>query len=150
MRWIGYALALSLAVAACAEAGTEQEDAPTSADTLAQALAAFDPAVFDTVTWDSEAAAVARGADVFKWACATCHGETGRGDGEYEIEGHTLRPPSFQDPHWRFRNDSEGLKRYIFAGNVMGMPHWGLRRMAARDIVALDLYIRTELIQDGG
>jgi len=72
-------------------------------------------------------------------------GEEGYGDGEYEVDGHTLRPPSFRAADWRFADDAEALRRYIYAGNAQGMPHWGIRRMAARDIVALDLYIRTEL-----
>ncbi len=140
-------LALSIMLAACGGEAVEEESALTAADSVAQALAAFDPTVLDTVSWQSEEAAVARGGNVWKWACATCHGEEGRGEGEYEVEGDTLQPPSFQREEWRFREDPEGLRRYIYAGNVQGMPHWGLRRMAARDIVALDLYIRTELIR---
>ncbi len=147
MRRFVFVLAPLIALSACRGEAVEEESEPTAADSVAQALAEFDPAILDTATWESRAAALARGANVWKWACATCHGEEGRGDGEYEIEGDTLHPPSFQTDDWRFADDPEGLRRYIYAGNVQGMPHWGLRQMRARDIVALDLYIRTELIQ---
>lgn len=148
MRWFAHALVLTVVVAGCSN-GDEQGSAPTSADTVAQALASFDETALDTVVWSSEQAAIERGANVFKWACATCHGPEGYGDGEYELDGDTLHPPSFQDPSWRFRDDPEGLRRYIFAGNVRGMPHWGLRRMTPRDIVALEKYIREDLIRGG-
>jgi mono/diheme cytochrome c family protein len=147
MRWLAW-LALALTVAACGERGG-QEAAPSSADTVAEAAAAFNPAIYDTVKWDDQAAELTRGEEVYKWACATCHGPAGRGDAEYVLEGDTLRPPSFQDPNWRFRDDLAGLRRYIFIGNAKGMPHWGLRRLRPRDIVALGDYIQNRLIEKG-
>jgi hypothetical protein len=33
----------------------------------------------------------------------------------------------------------------VFVGNALGMPHWGLREMRPRDIVAVERYIRLEL-----
>lgn len=147
MRWLAW-LALALTVVACGERG-DQKAAPSPADTVAEAAAAFDLAIYDTVKWDDQAAELTRGEEVYKWACATCHGPQGRGDAEYVLEGDTLRPPSFQNPDWRFRDDQAGLRRYIFVGNAKGMPHWGLRRLRPRDIVALGDYIQNRLIKKG-
>ena len=79
MRWLAW-LALAVAVTACGNGG--QQAAPSSADTVAKAAAAFDPAIYDTVHWDDPAAELTRGEEVYKWACATCHGTEGRGDGQ--------------------------------------------------------------------
>lgn len=118
----------------------------TSADTVAAALATYDPAAFDTIRWESDSIALARGSDVFKWACAECHGQGGAGDGSFVNEqGDTLRPPSFLRPTWRFAGDHDGLRRQVFAGNAQGMPHWGLVKMLPRDIDAVTLYILKEL-----
>jgi mono/diheme cytochrome c family protein len=120
------------------------EPAPPSTpaqDTVAWARAQFDPAAFDTIRFSSDSARLARGADVFRWACASCHGPTGRGDGGAVLNGDTLHPPSFLEPNWRFAHDENGLRRQIFVGNARGMPHWGLRGTQARDIVAVETYI---------
>lgn len=123
----------------------EQGGPPTPADTVAEAIREYDPALFDTVKWASDSLALARGADVFNWACSTCHGKEGRGDGGYVLNGDTLHPPSFLEPDWRFAQDSMGLRRRIFIGNGRGMPHWGLRHMEPRDIVAVQRFILYEL-----
>ena len=47
-------------------------------------------------------------------------------------------------PDWAF-DDADALHRKVFVGNTLGMPHWGLRQMRPRDIVAVERYIRAEL-----
>ena len=89
--------------------------------------------------------ALARGRDVFAWACAECHGPGGAGDGGRVIDGDTLRPPSFLAADWQYANDPEALHHRVFIGNASGMPHWGIRQMRPRDIVAVERYIRLEL-----
>jgi mono/diheme cytochrome c family protein len=148
MRWITGGLALMLVVAAC-ETDREEPAADTEAAAVAQADRTYDPAAYDTVRWASEQAAVDRGRDIFKWACADCHGEDGRGDGGRVIDGDTIRPPSFHQDDWAY-DDADALHRKVFVGNSLGMPHWGLRQMRPRDIVAVERYIRYELIQEQG
>ena len=127
-------------------AGCEPETPPGAAtEETARADRAYDPAAYDTVAWASDAEAVARGRDIFQWACAECHGTGGAGDGGRVIDGDTLRPPSFLAPDWVFAEDPDGLHRKVFVGNELGMPHWGLRQMRPRDIVAVERYIRVEL-----
>lgn len=148
MRWIAFSagLAAALGLAAC-EAEPEQTRL-TEAEQVTAATNQFDPAAFDTVSWESDEAAIERGRDIFKWACAECHGEDGRGDGGRVIDGDTIRPPSFHQEDWPYAEDHELLQEKVFVGNTLGMPHWGLRQMQPRDVVAVEKFIRLELIQD--
>jgi cytochrome c len=124
---------------------TAAASSAVSSTTAIVAQAEIPAATFDTVIWQSEAAAVTRGADVFKWACARCHGPKGRGNGGAVVQGDTIHPPSFLEGDWRFANDPMGLRRKIYMGNNRGMPHWGDLGLQARDVVALELYIRKSL-----
>ena len=149
MRWMR--VAAVTAVAGAALAACEAEERQTANPDVMQTAAAaeaYDPTAYDTVSWASDSAAVARGRDIFKWVCAECHGEQGRGDGGRVIDGDTLRPASFHQEGWEYADDPEALHRQIFIGNTLGMPHWGLRQMRPRDIVALERYIRLELVRD--
>ena len=110
-------------------------------DTVAWAEARYASSVFDTIQFPSDSARRARGGDVFRWACASCHGPGGKGDGEAVLKGVVVRPPSFVEPGWRFAHDEDGLRRKIFVGNTQGMPHWGLRYTQPRDILAVEKYI---------
>ncbi len=144
MRRLGL-LALALALGACQNAKSGE---PSSADTVAVAQAQFAPAAFDTVHGASDSVRLARGADVFKWGCAECHGPTGHGDGGKVMpNGDTLRPPNFHDAAWRLAGDTEGVRKKVYSGNVRGMPHWGLRHMEVRDIDAVTAYVLTVLHQ---
>ena len=149
MRWIKLTAVVTtlLALGAC-EPREEESAATTQAEETAQAVQEYNPAAYDTVVWASDSAAIARGRDIFKWACAECHGEEGRGDGGRVIDGDTLHPPSFHQEDWAYADDPDALHRRVFVGNMLGMPHWGLRQMRPRDIVAVERYIRLELIQD--
>ncbi len=150
MRWIAFTAGLVFMAGAAACEPTEEGPAPSQADEVAAAQEEFEPVMFDTVTWASDSAAIARGRDIFKWACAECHGEEGRGDGGRVIDGDTIRPPSFHQDDWGYADEPHALHRKVFVGTTLGMPHWGLRQMRPRDIVAVERYIRLELIEEEG
>lgn len=128
----------------------EPPPARTEAEEVAEASAMYDPAAYDTVVWASEEMAIDRGRDIFKWACADCHGAGGEGDGGRVVDGDTLRPPSMLGEDWPYADDPDALHRKVFIGTELGMPHWGLRRMQPRDIVAVEKYIRMELRERPG
>ena len=139
---------LLLATVACAgEAPPADEPNSMAAalDTLRTAQAAYDPAAFDTIEWESPQAAAERGAVVFRFSCEKCHGSQGYGDGGFVIDGDTVRPPSFREPDWRFADDHEGLREQIFVGTAAGMPHWGLEGLKPRDIDAVAIHLRETL-----
>jgi mono/diheme cytochrome c family protein len=147
MRWKTFAAAVAV-VGALGGCQTQEEGAATQADETAQAAQEYDPAAYDTVVWANDSAAIVRGRDIFTWVCAECHGETGAGDGGRVVDGDTLHPPSFHQEGWSYADDPDALHRKVFIGNTLGMPHWGLRQMRPRDIVAVERYIRLELIQN--
>jgi hypothetical protein len=62
------------------------------------------------------------------------------------VDGETISPGSFHHGPDEIARDPEALHRKVFVGNDLGMPHWGLREMRPRDIVALEKYIRLELV----
>ena len=100
----------------------------------------------DTVVWTDSTAMLARGKEVFGWACARCHGPTGQGDGgEVTVNGDTLRPPSFHTADWRFAKDPHALAVQIYQGNEKGMPHWGADGIQPRDVIAIAAYIEKDL-----
>jgi mono/diheme cytochrome c family protein len=147
MRWSALAAGFLVAVGA---AGCEIERTPDRAATEAREVERaedrYDPAAYDTVVWVSQEAALERGREIYSWVCADCHGAEGHGDGGRVIDGDTIRPPSFHRAEWPFATRPDELHRRIFVGNTLGMPHWGLRLMRPRDIVALEQYIRLELV----
>jgi len=143
MRWIATPLAFALAFSSCApgEQAEEEAAADTAAASMAQAVEAFDPAVFDTITWESAEARLARGEVVYRFSCMRCHGERGLGDAQFVRGGDTLRPPSFREPDWPYASDTAGIREQIFVGTVEGMPHWGLAGLGVKDIDAVATYI---------
>lgn len=148
MRWITLSAGLAAVVGLAACEAEPEQTRLSEAEQVAAATTQFDPAAFDTVSWESDEAAIERGRDIFKWACAECHGETGRGDGGRVIDGDTIHPPSFHQDNWPYADDPVLLQEKVFVGNTLGMPHWGLRQMRPRDVVAVDKFIRLEMIQD--
>lgn len=148
MRRIPAGLAIVLVVTGCELERQEMGDIDPETAAVAEADRTYSAAAYDTVTWESDQAAIDRGRDIFAWACADCHGEEGRGDGGRVIDGDTIRPPSFHQDEWPFADDPDALHRKVFVGNSLGMPHWGLRQMRPRDIVAVERYILLELIED--
>jgi mono/diheme cytochrome c family protein len=147
MRWIARAAGLIVVVSVV---GCEIERTPeqrTEAAEVELAERRYDPVTFDTVVWASQEAAVERGREIYAWVCADCHGPEGRGDGGRVIDGDTVRPPSFHREGWPYAEDPAALHRQVYVGNTLGMPHWGLRLMRPRDIVALEKYIRLDLVE---
>ena len=145
MRGTGI-LATVFMLAACG--GGSQQPATMDempADSVAFAAEQFDAAVYDTLTWEGDTAAVSRGRVVYAFSCRKCHGGTGLGDAGFVLRGDTLRPPSLVAPDWKFANDLPGLRLQVFTGNLDGMPHWGLVGLKAREIDAVTKYIVEEL-----
>jgi mono/diheme cytochrome c family protein len=147
MRWIAVPLVGLFFVTACGPSAEEQAAAEAEAqaereDSLIQASqAAYEPAVFDTLTWESPEARMARGAQVWNFSCSKCHGPTGLGDGGFVMAGDTLRPPSFQDPEWALAGDTTAIRKAIFVGTGEGMPHWGLEGLKAEAVDAVAHHI---------
>lgn len=136
---------LVLVAVACA---AEDEPEPTM-DPATLAAEAFDPAGFDTISWESSDEATERGGIVYQYSCVKCHGPGGFGDGGFVQNGVTLRPPSFHQTGWEYAGDLEGLRRMIFTGREGGMPHWGLEGLKYRDVDAVSHYILGDLRSDG-
>jgi mono/diheme cytochrome c family protein len=138
-------LATVTLLAACGGGSEEAvESGPSAADSVEAAVAQFDPAGFDTITWESHEDAVVRGSVVFSYSCARCHGRYGEGDGGFVSQGDTLRPPDFTTVDWRFIEDLDGLREFIFVGAEGGMPHWGLEGLKYKDVDAV-----AKFLQDG-
>jgi len=149
---MGAVAGIALGLAACGPApATEGEvQGPTRADSVGMALQVFDAAVFDTIAWETPEARSERGGLVYRISCAKCHGSNGRGDGGFVMEGDTLTPPSFHTPDWQFAHEPIALRRYIFSGNVAGMPYWGLVGLKYRDIDAVAHFIEGPLRAGSG
>ncbi|MGD2216302.1 MAG: c-type cytochrome [Gemmatimonadales bacterium] len=112
------------------------------ADSLRMAEAAYDAAVFDTVSWESSDARIQRGATVWRASCEKCHGAEGRGDGEYARQLR-LDVPSFMGPDWKYAYEVDSLRHRIFVGLEGRMPNWGLHGLGYRNIDAAAGYINT-------
>lgn len=137
-------------VGACNRGESASQDAQSrlqaDSDSVLMAETAFDSTVFDTLTWKTTQEAHDRGGLVFRSSCKLCHGDAGRGNGNFVLHGDTLRPPSFLAADWRYADDPVGLRRKIFSGNTKGMPHWGLVGLGYRDVDAVSRYI-TEVLR---
>jgi mono/diheme cytochrome c family protein len=134
-------------LAACAkEAPPPAEQVNTGrADSVAMAATLFDPANFDTVTWNSPDEALTRGGLVFRVSCNKCHGVTGNGDGDLVADGKSAKPPSFIAADWKYADDPMGLRKAIFTGSAQNMPYWGLVGLKYRDLDAVATYITAYL-----
>ena len=117
--------------------------AQARADSVAMADAMFDASIFDTLTWDSDAAKLERGAVVYRSSCEKCHGNRGGGNGEVAMQ-FELEVPSFQAPDWQYRGDVDGLRHRVFVGYQGAMPNWGLH-VKYREIDAVSAHIATSI-----
>ena len=151
MRARAAGLSLLILLAACGPSAEEEaariaaeEQAAAQAE-MDAAQAAYDPAAFDTISWESSQEAIERGATVFRFSCQKCHGPNGAGDGGFVMGGDTLRPPTFLADEWRFAEDRDGLREQVFVGALEGMPHWGMEGLKYRDVDAVAIYIQQDL-----
>lgn len=138
--------AVLVMLAACG--GGEEEQAvggDPQGDTIAMGEQLFSEAMFDTIQWEADSVAIERGAVVWSFSCSKCHGPRGWGDGGFVQQGDTIRPPSFVTADFRFADDREEMRRFIFVGGREGMPHWGMAGLKPRDIDAVTLYIERVL-----
>jgi len=78
--------------------------------------------------YDTEAQARAK--EIFRDACASCHGETGRGDGvqeQYDEKGYPIRPRDLTQGVFKGNPDPKDIYRRIVAGmpgTPMPMSDW--------------------------
>ena len=86
------------------------------------------------------------GHDVFTHYCATCHGETGAGDGfnAYNLDPH---PRDLSDPGFQKKKSDADLADTIRrGGSGVGlsslMPPWG-RTLSDRQVAEVVLYVRS-------
>jgi mono/diheme cytochrome c family protein len=146
MKSVLWLVVVTAMVSACGGSGDRAADASAPGvhgDSVALATEQLTAATFDTVVWQSDSAAVARGGVVWTYSCRRCHGDYGRGDGRFVMAGDTIRPPSLVGPGWRFAGDHEGMRQVIFTGTAEGMPHWGVVGLKPRDVDAVATYIST-------
>jgi len=148
MRRIVPLLVVLAWVGACNRGKSAEQEGQSAvqADSVMIAETAFDSTVFDTLTWKTTQEAHDRGGVVYRISCQKCHGDSGRGNGNFVFHGDTLRPPSFLTADWRYADDPIGLRRISFSGNEKGMPHWGIIGLGYRDVDAVSRYI-TEVLR---
>ena len=131
MKWITLVLcaAVAMILLACGEATrTTNSPAPSAAQTPAATKA--------TATPDELAAARA----TFAKNCLGCHGESGEG-GTKQVEGKTLKVPSFKAAHALKDSDKEYSEQIHEGGD--GMPAFK-DKLSEQEIADLVKFIRKE------
>ena len=83
----------------------------------------------------ADPAAATRGAVVFKEQCASCHGDTGRGNREQGA-------PNLTDGIWLYGGTREAITESIRTGRGGDMPAW-VDRLDAVTLKALTIYVGT-------
>jgi cytochrome c oxidase cbb3-type subunit 3 len=82
-----------------------------------------------------ETAVLGTGRDVFADNCASCHGDTGRGNRE-------VGAPDLTDAVWIYGGDTQSIYASVYSGRQGHMPHWS-GRLSPTDIKILALYVAT-------
>jgi cytochrome c oxidase cbb3-type subunit 3 len=82
-----------------------------------------------------DAAAVARGAEIFSAQCASCHGENGAG-------ARTAGAPNLADGIWLYGGDRQTIEATLVNGRAGMMPNWN-ERLSEAEITALAVYVHT-------
>lgn len=133
-----------VALGACGDGGETEmvpDRAAARADSVRMAVASYDTAAFDTISWEDQATRIERGRLVYRISCEKCHGQQGLGDGRVAMAADTINPPSFVAEDWELAGDMAGLRQRVFTGTGEGMPHWGLYGLTYKDIDAVTAYI---------
>lgn len=124
--------------------GDHEFHPPSEEERRVVADTAYSPALFDSISWGSEAERLQAGNLVFADECRRCHGPVGRGDTDYARE-HDLDVPSLVNRDWELKGDVEGVRRVIFTGHLGGMPAWGVVELTPREIDAAADYLVNQL-----
>jgi mono/diheme cytochrome c family protein len=148
VRLLGQVAAVVLVVAGC---GHDFEP-PDRGQRVREAEAAFNPALFDSVTWASDSVRAVEGNLVYAEKCRRCHGPLGRGQTDYARE-RRLEVPSLVEREWALAGP-DTLRHLIFVGHEDGMPIYGEGGISPRDIDAVAHYIlevlRPDALKGGG
>lgn len=136
-------LVTTTVVAAC---GDHEFEPPDRAARVQRAESTYAPAMFDTVSWDDESAALTTGNVVYAEECRRCHGPLGMGGTDYGRE-RELDVPSLVTPEWTLA-EPDSLRRRIYVGHESGMPIYGDGELSVREIDAAAAYILRSLRPD--
>jgi mono/diheme cytochrome c family protein len=110
------------------------------ADSVAQAAEMYDPAVFDTLTWESDNARWERGGVVWSFTCQRCHGADGAGKGPDAVN-FDIAVPDISGADWEYADDLPAIRELIFVGHESEMPSMGLIGLSYPDVDAAAHYI---------
>lgn len=147
--------AVVLLAAACGgDPETDQQSEPSGealrearADSVQLGEARFDPAAFDTISWNTPEERRERGVVVWNFSCRKCHGNEGLGDGELaRVEG--LSMPVLTAADWQYGGDVPAIRRRTYVGHESEMPSWGLYGLKYRDIDAVAYHIKDAIRAD--
>ncbi len=75
----------------------------------------------------------ARGAEIFKMQCASCHGEDGKGLREFGA-------PNLTDKIWLYGGDRHSIYKTVYSSRAGVMPAWG-ERLDENTLRQLTLYL---------
>jgi len=106
------------------------------ADSVAMAQTQYNPAVFDTINWGGNQERFERGELVWSYSCTTCHGTSGRGDGELAVQ-NDLSMPDLTVGDWAYAGDIPAIRHRVYIGHESEMPSWGLYGLPYRDVDAV-------------
>ena len=141
-------LALVALLSSCGGGGEDEAPAVSReealrtarADSVAQAEGMYDPAVFDTLTWESDNARWERGGIVWSFTCQRCHGADGKGQGE-DATKFGFSVPDITVPDWEHAGDIPAIRHAIFVGHDTEMPSLGVIGLGYSDVDAAAHYI---------
>lgn len=136
-------LALATLASAC---GDPEFEPPDRSARVERADSIYSPALFDTISWPSEAALLTEGNALYAEECRRCHGTLGQGGTDYARE-RGLTVPSLVEPEWPMA-DTDSLRHMIFVGHESGMPIYGDGDLSPRQIDATAAYILLTLRPD--
>jgi mono/diheme cytochrome c family protein len=135
-------MAAAMLLGGCGE--DEGYQPPDESRSIELADSLYEPALFDTIAWDSRAERIDAGNLVFADSCRRCHGSVGEG-GPVRVGGRDLVVPSLVRGEWRYHDDIEEVRHLIFTGHTGGMPSWGIHRLTPRQIDTVAFYLMEQL-----